>query len=183
MAEKIILGIDPGTQVLGYGVIICDGKKMRYEDMGVFKMSYKTGDHFYRLHSVYKHMVELIEQVKPDEMAAESPYFGKNVQSMLKLGRAQGVIMASAFERQIPIFEYSPRRIKQAITGQGASSKEQVAGMLQNLLKLKETPTQLDASDGLAAAVCHHFTSTNPISNTSHKGWGDFLKNNPDRLG
>lgn len=183
MKEKIILGIDPGTQVLGWGLIECKGKQMKYLDMGVYRMHYKTGDHFYRLHSVYKHMLELIEKTRPDEMAAESPYFGKNVQSMLKLGRAQGVIMATSFQFQIPVFEYSPRRIKQAITGQGGSSKEQVAGMLQNLLKIKEMKGPLDATDGLAAAVCHHFSSSGPVSTGGHKDWGDFLKKNPDRLG
>ena len=127
-------------------------------------MHYKTGDHFYRLHSVYKHMTELIGQVQPDEMAVESPYFGKNVQSMLKLGRAQGVIMATSFQFRIPVFEYSPRRIKQAITGRGGSSKEQVAQMLQSLLNIKQIATPLDATDGLAAAVCHQFSSSHPFA-------------------
>ncbi len=183
MSDKIILGIDPGTQVMGYGVIECHGKQVTYKDMGVYRMHYKTGDHFYRLHSVYKNMMDLIEKVRPDEMAVESPYFGKNVQSMLKLGRAQGVIMATSFRFQIPVFEYSPRRIKQAITGQGASSKEQVAGMLENLLQIKDMKGPLDATDGLAAAVCHHFSSSGSVSTGGHKDWGDFLKKNPDRLG
>ena len=180
--ERIILGIDPGTIVMGYGIIRIEGKKPVLEAMGVLQLN-KYEDHYVRLKKIFERVLSLIDQYHPDELAIEAPFFGKNVQSMLKLGRAQGVAIAAALSRQIPMTEYSPKKIKMAITGNGNASKEQVAGMLKNLLSLKEFPTKyLDASDGLAVAVCHHFNSGNLSTDKSYTGWDSFLKQNPDRL-
>ena len=181
MNSKIILGIDPGTNIMGYGLIIVKDKKISLLDFGEINMS-KIKDHSLKLDKVYKSIIEIIELHKPDEIAIEAPFFGKNVQSMLKLGRAQGVAMAAGISRQIPIKEYSPKKIKMSITGNGNSSKEQVAKMLQSILKFKKLPKKLDSTDGLAAAVCHFYNDKNIVGSEKYSGWNSFLKNNPDRL-
>ena len=179
--KKIILGIDPGTNVLGFGIIGIINAKMHVVTSGVIKMN-KLENHELKLKCIFENISSLIDQYLPDEVAIESPFFGKNVQSMLKLGRAQGVAMAAVLTRDLPIQEYAPRKIKQAITGNGNASKEQVAKMLQSLLKLKELPKKLDATDGLAAAVCHHFQAGKLDSGKkNYSGWGSFVKDNPDR--
>ena len=158
--DRIILGIDPGTTIMGYGLIHIINTKMQLIKMGVIHLS-KLNSHEVRLKKIFERTLSLIDQYKPDEFAVEAPFYGKNVQSMLKLGRAQGVAMSSALYREIPIFEYAPKKIKQSITGNGNASKEQVASMLKSLLNITEMPQHLDASDGLAAAVCHAFQRTN----------------------
>lgn len=180
--EKIILGIDPGTTIMGYGIISI--KKNEMELVSIHELILKKYlNHEIKLKVIFDRTLALIDEFNPDEVALEAPFFGKNVQSMLKLGRAQGVAMAASLHRNIPITEYSPKKVKMAITGNGNASKEQVAGMLQNLLKLKEFPTKyLDASDGLAVAVCHHFNSGNLAKEKSYTGWESFLKQNPDRV-
>jgi crossover junction endodeoxyribonuclease RuvC len=178
--DKIILGIDPGTTIMGYGLIHIKGNKIELIQMGVLHLS-KLGSHELKLKKIFVRTLQLVEEYKPDEFAVEAPFFGKNVQSMLKLGRAQGVAMSAALYRDIPIFEYAPKKIKMAITGRGTASKEQVAAMLQSLLKIKEMPKHLDATDGLAAAVCHYFQRNPTKGGKSYTGWGAFLKDNPDK--
>ena len=180
-ADRIILGIDPGTNVMGYGVICDNGRSINLLAMGVLKLSKFTSQPL-RLRKIFERTLALVEQYKPDEFSIEAPFYGKNVQSMLKLGRAQGVAMAAALYRDIPIFEYSPLEIKKSITGNGSSSKEQVAAMLFNLLKFDSNPETLDATDGLAAAVCHYFKRTKSPGGKSFTGWKSFLAENPDRL-
>ena len=182
ISEKIILGIDPGTTVMGFGIISV--KKGKMEMVSIHELILKKyPNHETKLKYIFERTLSLIDEFHPDEVALEAPFFGKNVQSMLKLGRAQGVAMAASLYRNIPITEYSPKKIKMAITGNGNASKEQVAGMLQNLLNLKEFPTKyLDASDGLAVAVCHHFNSGTIADTKSYSRWESFLKQNPDRL-
>jgi crossover junction endodeoxyribonuclease RuvC len=180
--DRIILGIDPGTTIMGYGLIHVKGNKMELITMGVLHLS-KLNSHADKLKRIFERTLVLIDEYKADEMALEAPFFGKNVQSMLKLGRAQGVAMAAGLYRDIPIFEYAPKKIKMSITGQGTASKEQVAAMLKSLLKIKEMPKHLDSSDGLAAAVCHYFQNGKISGGKSYSGWGSFLKDNPDRLG
>ena len=178
---QIILGIDPGTLVMGYGLIAVNKNKVSLVEMGVLQLS-KHDDHAERLELIYRKMETLITLHKPSAVAIEAPFFGKNVQSMLKLGRAQGVAIAAALSRTMPVFEYSPKKIKQSITGNGNASKEQVAGMLQTLLNFSEMPKFLDATDGLAAAVCHHFQNGNDnAKNGSYSGWKSFLAENPER--
>jgi crossover junction endodeoxyribonuclease RuvC len=180
--DRIILGIDPGTTIMGYGLIHIKGTKLHLVNYGVIHLS-KLPTHPDKLKKIFDRVDAIIKEYKPDEMAIEAPFFGKNVQSMLKLGRAQGVCIAACLNHNIPFEEYSPRRIKQAITGRGAASKEQVAGMLQNLLQLEELPQHLDATDGLAAAVCHYFSKGKGEHN-KEKGagtWSSFVKNNPNR--
>ena len=179
--DRIILGIDPGTTIMGYGIIHIKGNKMEMMTMGVIHLS-KLNEHADKLKRIFERTIKLIDEYKADEMALEAPFFGKNVQSMLKLGRAQGVAMAAGLFRNIPIFEYAPKKIKMSITGKGTSSKEQVAAMLKSLLKINEMPKHLDASDGLAAAVCHYFQNKKNIQEKSYSGWSSFLKDNPDRL-
>ena len=180
--DRIILGIDPGTTIMGYGLIHVKANKMEMITMGVLHLS-KLNSHADKLKRIFERTLTLIDQYKADEMALEAPFFGKNVQSMLKLGRAQGVAMAAGLYRDIPIFEYAPKKIKMSITGQGTASKEQVAAMLKSLLKINEMPKHLDASDGLAAAVCHYFQNGKISGGKSYSGWSSFLKDNPDRLG
>ena len=177
--EKIILGIDPGTTVMGYGVLLIDGSKVSVLQFGVIHLS-KYGSHEQKLKKIFDRVSAVIEDFQPDEMALEAPFFGKNVQSMLKLGRAQGVAMAAALNRDIPITEYAPRKIKQAVTGNGNASKEQVAAMLQSLLKFKEIPKLLDATDALAVALCHHYQDGK--MQVSAKSWKAFLSDNPGRV-
>ncbi|MBP3942004.1 crossover junction endodeoxyribonuclease RuvC [Sphingobacteriaceae bacterium WQ 2009] len=180
--ERIILGIDPGTIVLGYGLIKEEGSKLSLISMGVVKMGH-LDDHALKLQRIFQKVSALIETYKPDFMALEAPFYGKNIQVMLKLGRAQGVAMAAALSQDIPIIEYAPRKVKQSVTGNGNASKEQVAAMLQKLLNFKETPEFLDATDGLAVAVCHSFQK-NSLSGTdkSYSGWAAFVKNNEKRI-
>lgn len=180
------MGIDPGTIVMGYGLIRVEGQRAELLALGVIRLD-KMDSHYMRLKRIFDRVSGLIEAYKPDELAIEAPFFGNNVQSMLKLGRAQGVAMAAALHYDIPITEYVPMRIKQAITGNGSASKEQVAGMLQRYLKipLEQMPQELDATDGLAAALCHHFLTSSPMT-PSHTGatksWSDFVKHNPTRI-
>ncbi|MCF8276500.1 MAG: crossover junction endodeoxyribonuclease RuvC [Flavobacteriales bacterium] len=179
--DKVILGIDPGTVIMGYGLIHIQGKEMKVLTMGVIKLD-KMKDHPTRLKKIFDRTVEIIREYHPDEMSIEAPFFGKNVQSMLKLGRAQGVAIAAALSQNIPIAEYSPRKIKQSVTGNGNASKEQVSSMLETLLNTKLDGITLDATDGLAAAVCHHFNSSGRSSSSkAYSGWASFLKENPDR--
>jgi crossover junction endodeoxyribonuclease RuvC len=180
-ADKIILGIDPGTTIMGYGLIHIKGNKMELIQMGVLHLS-KLSSHELKLKRIFERTLQLVDEYKPDELAVEAPFFGKNVQSMLKLGRAQGVAMSAALYRDIPIFEYAPKKIKMAITGKGTASKEQVAAMLKSLLNIKEMPKHLDATDGLAAAVCHYFQRNPSGTGKKYTGWGSFLKDNPDKL-
>jgi len=183
--ERIILGIDPGTSILGYGIIEVHGKQMKLVALGVLRLD-KIEDHHLKLQKIFERCIELIDGFHPDELAIEAPFFGKNVQSMLKLGRAQGVAIAAALSRKIPVMEYAPRKIKQSITGSGAASKEQVAAMLQRVLQIPDAdmPEKLDATDGLAAAVCHFYQSSSPLTaGKSYSGWKSFLSANPDRLG
>ena len=154
--EKIILGIDPGTTIMGFGIIQVVKNQMKFVQMNELLLN-KYDDHYLKLKLIFERTIELIDTYKPDELAIEAPFFGKNVQSMLKLGRAQGVAMAAGLAREVPITEYEPKKVKMAITGNGNASKEQVAKMLQQLLNFKEIPTHLDATDGLAVAVCHFF--------------------------
>ncbi|MCD8263646.1 MAG: crossover junction endodeoxyribonuclease RuvC [Tannerellaceae bacterium] len=181
--DRIILGIDPGTIVMGYGVLKITGNKPTLLAMGILQLN-KYDDHYLRLRKIFTRILGLIDEYLPDELAIEAPFFGKNVQSMLKLGRAQGVAMAAALERDIPIFEYAPLKIKMSITGNGNASKEQVAGMLQRYLHIPQEfmLPQLDATDGLAAALCHYFQSNNPVSDKKYTGWKDYMAKNPDKV-
>ena len=179
--EKIILGIDPGTNLMGYGIIQGKGKSPFYIDMGCIDLK-KSGDHYMKLRKIYESTLDLIEKYLPDEVAIEAPFFGKNVQSMLKLGRAQGVAMAAVLSRDIPVTEYAPRKIKLAITSSGNASKEQVAGMLQKMFKLKEIPKNLDATDGLAVAVCHFYQNNIGQKKSGTSSWEAYIRKNPDRI-
>lgn len=181
--EKIILGIDPGTTLMGYGVIRVVGKKAQMVAMGVIDLR-KMPDPYLRLGHIFERVSGIIDAYLPDELAIEAPFFGKNVQSMLKLGRAQGVAIAAAIHRDIPIHEYAPLKIKMAITGQGQASKEQVAGMLKRMLKLSDDdmPKFMDATDALGAAYCHFLQLDRPGTDTKYRGWKDFVKRNQDRV-
>lgn len=180
--EKIILGIDPGSVIMGYGVIGVKGQKIRIVEMGVLKLG-KYSDTSVRLSKIYDRVQELCAQHKPASCAIEAPFFGKNVQSMLKLGRAQGVAMAATMQSKTPMQEYSPKKVKQSVTGNGNATKEQLWSTIQKILKFNETPQYLDASDAVAVALCHHFQSKFPIANSkSGKGWDAFIKENPDRI-
>lgn len=181
-SEKIILGIDPGTTVMGFGLIKVIGQKMEFVQMNELLLQ-KYDDPYIKLKLIFERTIELIDTYHPDEIAIEAPFFGKNVQSMLKLGRAQGVAMAAGLSRQIPITEYMPKKIKMAITGNGSASKEQVAKMLQGMLGLKTLPKNLDSTDGLAAAVCHFYNQGRVEVGKSYSGWESFIKNNPDKVG
>jgi crossover junction endodeoxyribonuclease RuvC len=180
--DKVILGIDPGTTVMGFGAIKIKGREMKLLELSVIRLDMYS-NHALKLKKIFEQTIRLTELYKPDEFAVEAPFFGKNVQSMLKLGRAQGVAIAAALSRDIPIFEYSPKKIKMSITGNGNASKEQVAAMLQQLLSIQELPSYLDATDGLAAAVCHHFQHT-VLGGKPEKrvnSWEAFLNQNPER--
>lgn len=179
--SKTILGIDPGSNIMGYGVIRVQENKVSIVAMGVVKTSGFTG-HYQKLNHIFKRTLYLVDEYKPDETALEAPFFGKNVQSMLKLGRAQGVAMAASLYRDVPIFEYAPLRIKQAITGNGSASKEQVAYFLKQMFNLDIMPSDLDATDALAAAVCHYLQMKNPLSEKPYKNWDDFIRKNPDKV-
>ena len=166
---------------MGYGLITIENKKFDLLSMGVLHLS-KLNSHELKLKKIFERTLALIEEYKPDELAVEAPFYGKNVQSMLKLGRAQGVAMSAALYRDIPIFEYSPKKIKMSITGNGNASKEQVASMLKSLLDIKKLPKHLDATDGLAAALCHHFQKNTSSDSKSYSGWKSFITENPKKV-
>lgn len=177
--EKVILGLDPGTNITGYGVITIKGSKIQLLQFGVIHLG-KVDSHELRLKKIFDRVLSLIDDYHPDEVALEAPFFGKNVQSMLKLGRAQGVAMSAALHREIPIVEYAPKKVKQSVTGNGNASKEQVAKMLMTLLAIKELPKLLDATDALAVALCHHYQNGQVKSKV--KSWEAFVKDNPGRV-
>lgn len=181
--ERVIMGIDPGTNVMGYGVLGINGKKPEVVVLGVLELS-KFENHYMRLHRIYERVTGLCAQYLPDEVALEAPFFGKNVQSMLKLGRAQGVAMAAALNRDIPISEYAPRLIKMSVTGNGQASKEQVANMLRALLHMRseDMPKLLDATDALAVALTHFYETGKPKAARGPKSWAEFIARNPDRV-
>ena len=179
--DRVILGIDPGTIVMGYGLIHIKNTQATLLSTGIIKLE-KFDDHAIRLQKIFERTIGIIDEYKPDELAIEAPFFGKNVQSMLKLGRAQGVAIAAALSKNIPITEYSPKKIKMSITGNGNASKEQVAAMLQQLLKFKHTDQHFDATDALGAAMCHFFqNSKTGAAKKSYTGWKAFLTENPKR--
>lgn len=182
-SEKIILGIDPGTNVMGYGVLRVIGRKAQMVDMGVVDMR-KTSDPYLRLGFIFERVTAIIDRYLPDEMAIEAPFFGKNVQSMLKLGRSQGVAIAAAIHHDVPIHEYAPMKIKMAITGEGKASKEQVAAMLKRLLRLSddEMPKFMDATDALGVAYCHYMQEGVVTTGVHYRSWKDFVNRNQDRL-
>jgi crossover junction endodeoxyribonuclease RuvC len=179
--EKVILGIDPGTNIMGYGMIHCSGQTMKLMQCGVIKLD-DLDDHMLKLQKITERCNYLITQFNPDEVAIEAPFYGKNVQSMLKLGRAQGAAIAAALWHNLPVYEYAPKKIKMSITGNGNASKEQVSVMLQQLLKFEELPKYLDATDGLAAAVCHHFQNGRTSVGTGKNSWKSFISKNPGRM-
>lgn len=181
--ERVIMGIDPGTNVMGYGVLGINGKTPQVIVMGVIQLN-KMESHYLRLSRIFERVTGLVEQYLPDELAIEAPFFGKNVQSMLKLGRAQGVAIAAAIARQVPITEYEPRKIKMAITGNGGASKEQVREMLRRMLDIPEASMlpHLDATDALGAALCHFYESAKPLKTKSSVSWKDFIAHNPEKV-
>jgi crossover junction endodeoxyribonuclease RuvC len=181
--EKIILGIDPGTIIMGYGIIKVKGEKIQLVEMDVLKMSSKL-DVYQRLETIHKKVSQIIHKHRPQAFAIEAPFFGKNVQSMLKLGRAQGVAIAAAMQAGLSVHEYSPKKVKQSITGNGNASKEQVMKMLGHIMTLDDQPKYLDASDALSVAVCHHFQDKHPAGKSKDKvkGWEAFITQNPHRL-
>lgn len=182
-SERIILGIDPGSNIMGFGIIGVSGSKLRFIDFGVIKQSSKTEDHFEKLRYIFSETLKIIEKYKPDEFAIEAPFYGNNVQSMLKLGRAQGVAIAAALSTGLDVVEYSPRKVKQSVSGSGSSSKEQIAKYCAQILGLKELDAKyLDATDGLSVAICHALQGKLPESKKGLTGWEAFLKQNPDRL-
>lgn len=176
--ERIILGVDPGTNIMGFGVILVQNTKLSLIQFGVIHLD-KYKDPYLKLGKIHERITQLLDEFQPDEMAIESPFYGKNIQSMLKLGRAQGIAMAAAIGRQVPIVEYAPKKVKQSVTGNGNASKEQVAAMLSRLLNFKDIPKLLDATDALGIAVCHYFQ--NGKTESKSKSWDTFLKNNPER--
>jgi crossover junction endodeoxyribonuclease RuvC len=182
-SDIIILGIDPGTNIMGYGLIHNKDNNIKFITMDVLKLN-KFNTQALKLKKIFESTLDIINKYKPDELAIEAPFFGKNVQSMLKLGRAEGVAMAAALYKDIPIFEYSPRKIKQSITGNGNASKQQVAKMLYNLLDIKKISEYLDSTDALAVALCHYFQKNRPIKSNAHKptSWKSFVSDNPDRV-
>jgi len=186
--ERIILGIDPGTTVMGYGVLIVEAGKVRLLDSGSIRFAVGD-DHTLKLRAIFRETTRIIARHHPDELAIEAQFFGKNVQSMLKLGRAQGVAIAAALQRDLSVVEYAPKRVKQSITGNGNASKEQVAAMLLSILSITELPASTDATDAVAVAVCHHFANTGRAVRASSgvgkkpaSGWSGFVRNNPDRI-
>lgn len=181
--DKVIMGVDPGTNIMGYGILGVTKGKPATITLGVIELN-KFESHYLRLKRIYDRILSLVEQYLPDEMAIEAPFFGKNVQSMLKLGRAQGVAMAAALARDVPITEYEPRKIKMAITGNGGASKEQVREMLVRILNIppENMLPQLDCTDALGAALCHFYESSKPFTSHSSSSWKDFIAKNPDRV-
>ncbi|MBW8332843.1 MAG: crossover junction endodeoxyribonuclease RuvC [Prolixibacteraceae bacterium] len=175
-----ILGIDPGTNVMGYGLIEVLNNKPRILQVGVIKTT--GSDHYQKLKNIFDRTVLLLDELQPNELAIESPFYGKDIQAMLKLGRAQGVVMGLALSRNIPVSEYAPLKVKQSITGMGRAAKEQVAFFLKNMFALNELPKELDATDAVAVAVCHYLQMKNPVTKSGVKSWGDFVKKNPGRV-
>ena len=182
--SNIILGIDPGTQVMGYALLKASGNNVQVLLMDVLKMSSKDLDNYARLEKIYSKVRELITLYHPTTFAIEAPFFGKNVQSMLKLGRAQGVAIAAAMQSGLEVTEYSPKKVKQSVTGKGTASKEQVWEMLKRILSIAEKPQYFDATDALAVALCHHYQSGSILNagSKNFKGWEGYLKNNPDKI-
>lgn len=177
-----LLGVDPGTNILGYAILHVQGKQLSVPDMGVISMQHLES-HQYKLKRIFERLQRLIHLYQPKEMAVEAPFYGKNVQSMLKLGRAQGVAIAAAITNEVEVTEYAPKRIKQAITGSGNASKEQVAAMLESILNVKFDETYLDASDALGAALCHYYSSSSKLKGQKrYNDWGAYLKDNPDKM-
>ncbi len=176
-----ILGIDPGTVVTGFGLVQVTGKSPSILYLGTIKPG-KFDNHYQRLKYLHERALQLVEQFKPDAVALEAPFYGKNVQSMLKLGRAQGVIMAAALFHSLPIFEYAPLLVKQSITGMGRATKGQVAWFLQNTFHLEELPKDLDATDAVAVAICHFLQQSKPVAGKGYRNWEEFLRKNPDRI-
>jgi len=181
LKDKIILGIDPGTTIMGFGLIRVNNQAMELIQLQELQLK-KYNDHYLKLQKIFNSTIGIIDQFHPDQISIEAPFFGKNVQSMLKLGRAQGVAMAAGLSRQIPITEYSPKKIKMSITGNGNATKEQVAKMLQSLSLIKEMPKNLDATDGLAAAVCHFYNQGKPDNSKTYTGWKAFISQNPNKI-
>lgn len=181
MDDQIILGIDPGSRMMGYGLIHIEKKKIHLIKMGVLKLNDKDTQ-LLRMKHILEFTLRLIEEYLPDVMAIESPFFGKNVQSMLKLGRAQGTAIAAGLFKNIPVFEYSPKKVKQSITGKGGASKEQLAAMLYHLMEIKEESPSFDATDALGIAVCHYFQSNSVVQTGKYNGWGSFIANNANRI-
>lgn len=179
--ERIILGIDPGTSITGYGIIRITGRDPELVTIGSIDLS-KFDDHFLKIKHIFERTIGIIEEYHPDELAIEAPFYGKNVQSMLKLGRAQGAAIAAALSRSVPVSEYAPRKIKMSITGRGSASKEQVASMLMKILKFDKIEVKLDATDGLAAALCHFYQTNNPVQDKNFNSWKDFISKNPRRV-
>ena len=179
--KKIILGIDPGTTIMGYGLIKVENKQPGLIALGYIEL-HKLKDHYEKLQRIFERMILLIDEFKPDELAIEAPFYGNNVQSMLKLGRAQGVAISAALYRNLPIYEYAPRKIKQSITGQGNASKEQVAGLLKRILHIDQLPDNLDATDGVAVAMCHFYQNNILRTKGEFKNWADFIRKNPARV-
>ncbi len=182
--EKIILGIDPGTNLMGYGIIRVGGSKCSLVTLGVVHL-HKYKDHSEKLKQIFVKTTAVIERYKPQEMAIEAPFYGKNIQSMLKLGRAQGICLAAALAKDLPVFEYAPKKIKQAVTGKGTAGKEQVAAMLQHILKEPIDQQSMDATDALAAALCHWFQKSGAGNSSFGKkknSWSAFIQSNPERL-
>ena len=181
--DRVIMGIDPGTNIMGYAFIGVNGNRAHLISMGVIDMR-KCKDMYMKLGEIFERVQGLIASFLPDELAIEAPFFGKNVQSMLKLGRAQGVAIAAAISRQVPIHEYAPLKIKMAITGNGSASKEQVADMLRRMLNIssEEMPQFMDATDALGAAFCHYLQKGKPVSEKKYSSWADFVNKNPDKV-
>ncbi|WP_423130576.1 crossover junction endodeoxyribonuclease RuvC [Gaoshiqia sp. Z1-71] len=178
---KRILGIDPGTVVMGYGLIEIEGSKPKILQVGVVKTA-GFNNHYLRLKHIFNRTQALIDEYLPDELAIESPFYGKDIQAMLKLGRAQGIVMGLALHRDIPVFEYAPLKVKQSITGMGRAAKEQVAYFLKNMLKVDDLPPELDATDAVAVAVCHYLQMKNPVGKGEFRNWSEFVKKNPGRV-
>jgi crossover junction endodeoxyribonuclease RuvC len=180
--NTVILGIDPGSTIMGYALITVDSNTPKLIVLGSLDQR-KVKDHFEKIARIFDRTLALIDEYMPAALAIESPFYGSNVQSMLKLGRAQGAAISAALYRCVPVYEYAPRKIKQSITGYGNASKEQIANFLQQILRIELKSETLDATDGLAAALCHFYQENNPVAKSGTvKGWGDFIRNNPDRI-
>ncbi len=179
--QRVILGIDPGTRVFGWGVISCSSKEITFVDMGVLDLKNEP-DIYRKIKKIYDYVSSLIEHYQPDEIAVEAPFYGKNIQSMLVLGRAQGAAISAAVNKELPVFEYAPRKIKLSITGRGSASKEQVASILINILKIEGVPNALDATDALAAAFCHSSGGVVTLKSKTGGDWSSFVRNNPGRI-
>jgi crossover junction endodeoxyribonuclease RuvC len=179
--NTVILGIDPGSNIMGYGLIRVNRNQPALMLMDTLDQR-KTDDHYEKIATIFERTLQLIKEYKPSAMAIETPFLGVNIQSMLKLGRAQGAAISAALHEKVPVFEYAPRKIKQSITGHGDASKEQIANFLRMILKMDLRPETLDATDGLAAAMCHFYQCNNPVKSGASKNWEDFIRKNPGRV-